>query len=87
MRAAYPRPARGGPPGAPEESMEQIFALSGLHCGACVARAHKALEPLADAVSVTLDPPQAVLDVPAPLALDAVNAALAAVGDYRAEPA
>lgn len=67
--------------------MEQTFALTGLHCGGCVARARKALEPLADAVEVTLDPPRAVLEVPAPLALEAVNAALAAAGDYRASAA
>jgi copper chaperone len=62
--------------------MQQTFRIDGMHCGGCVARVTRALKPLADDVEVTLDPPQARLDVPISLALDDVQAAVAAVGDY-----
>ena len=41
--------------------MDKTFTLSGMHCGACVGRATKALSGFADKVQVTLDPPQAVM--------------------------
>lgn len=63
--------------------MEQVFEITGMHCNGCVNRVTKALQPLADDVVVTLDPPQATLQVDAPLALDAVQAAVAKAGDYR----
>jgi copper chaperone CopZ len=37
------------------------YPLTGLHCGACIARVSQALAPLAGAVSVTLEPMQAVI--------------------------
>ena len=40
------------------------YALTGLHCKACVGRVTKKLEPLADAVKVTLEPMQVVLTNP-----------------------
>ncbi len=39
----------------------QTFALTGLHCNACVGRVTKSLEPLASGVTVTLNPMQVVL--------------------------
>jgi Cu+-exporting ATPase len=66
--------------------MEQLFEITGMHCGGCVKRVTHALEPLADAVSVTLEPPRAVLQVDAPLAPAAVQTALAAIGDFQARP-
>jgi hypothetical protein len=42
------------------------------------------LAPLAEQVSVTLDPPQARLQVAAPLSLEAVQGALQKAADYRA---
>ena len=39
----------------------QTFALTGLHCNACVDRITKALAPLASGVSVSLSPMQVVL--------------------------
>ena len=39
----------------------QIHSLSGLHCGACVARAQKAVVALAPGAVVTLDPPRLTL--------------------------
>jgi Cu+-exporting ATPase len=67
--------------------MEQVFLIDGMHCGGCVARVTRALQPLADEVRVTLDPPQATLEVPAPLAPEAVQAALRAAGEFSAQPA
>jgi len=66
--------------------MQQVFRIEGMHCGACVARVTRALQPLAQNVSVTLEPAQAKLEAAAPLALSAVQAALQKVGDYRAAP-
>ncbi len=67
--------------------MQQTFRIDGMHCGGCVARVTRALKPLADDVEVTLDPPQAKLNVPDALALVAVQAAVKAVGDYTVTPA
>lgn len=64
--------------------MQQSFEITGMHCGGCVNRVTKALQPLADEVSVTLDPPRAVLESADAISLDAVRAALAKIGDYRA---
>lgn len=66
--------------------MEQHFEITGMHCSGCVKRVTRALEPLADGVSVTLEPPRAVLQVDAPLAPEMVQAALAAIGEFRAQP-
>jgi copper chaperone len=63
--------------------MQQTFEITGMHCGGCVSRVTRALQPLADQVSVTLDPPRAILDVDTPLSVEAVSAALARAGDYR----
>lgn len=64
--------------------MTQVFEISGMHCGACVARAQKAVAPLAPGAVVTLDPPR--LTLPDGVVLDqaALNAALAKAGDYVA---
>ena len=62
--------------------MEQKFQIEGMHCNGCVARVTKALTPLADEVSVTLDPPRITIDGD-PVSLDEVRAAVAKVGDYK----
>jgi len=64
--------------------MTREYEISGMHCGGCVSRVAKALRALDAEVSVTLDPPRARFSEAAPVALDAVNAALAKIGDYRA---
>ncbi|MCU0939411.1 MAG: heavy-metal-associated domain-containing protein [Burkholderiaceae bacterium] len=64
--------------------MEQQFEITGMHCGGCVNRVTKALQPLANEVSVTLEPPRATLDVDEPLTLDAVRAAVATAGAFEA---
>ncbi len=63
--------------------MDKTFALSGMHCGACVGRATKALSGFADKVQVTLDPPQAVLrGVHSDATLEVMQIALAGAGKY-----
>ncbi|MBS1133276.1 MAG: heavy-metal-associated domain protein [Burkholderiaceae bacterium] len=62
--------------------MQQIFRIEGMHCGGCVARVTRALKPIADEVEVTLDPPRITLDAPETLSTEAVQAAVAAAGDY-----
>jgi copper chaperone CopZ len=67
--------------------MQQALHIEGMHCEACVNRVNKALAALAQHVHVTLDPPQALLQVAAPLPLQTVQSALQKAGDYRAKPA
>jgi len=66
--------------------MQQVFRIEGMHCDGCVKRVTQALAPLAEQARVTLDPPEAVLQVAAPLTLHAVQSALHKAGDYRAAP-
>ena len=66
--------------------MEQVFRIEGMHCEGCVKRVTQALATLADEARVTLDPPEAVLHVAAPLTLQAVQGVLHKAGDYRAVP-
>lgn len=66
-----------------EIDMQQTFHIDGMHCGGCVARVTRALEAIADDVTVTLDPPQAQLEAPEALSVQAVQAAVARAGDYK----
>jgi copper chaperone CopZ len=66
--------------------MKQVFRIEGMHCDACVKRVTRALAPLSEQARVTLDPPEAQLEVAAPLTLHAVQSALQKAGDYRAAP-
>jgi copper chaperone len=66
--------------------MQQSFGISGMHCGACVNRVTKALKAVAQQVTVTLDPPRATLEVPAPLPVETVQAALARAGEFELRP-
>lgn len=59
--------------------------LSGLHCGACVKRVGAALQPLATAVEVTLNPPRAVIHNPSATETALIQAVEAA-GSYEAKP-
>ncbi len=63
--------------------MEQVFHIDGMHCGGCVARVTRALKSIADDAQVTLDPPQATLEVQNPLSQEDVQAAVAVAGDYK----
>lgn len=62
--------------------MEKItYQVRGLSCNACVNRVKSALQPYADEVTVTLKPPQAILQN-ASADLTALNAILKPVGHY-----
>jgi copper chaperone CopZ len=63
----------------------QTFALTGLHCNACVGRVTKSLEPLASGVTVTLNPMQVVLN-DATADFETLKAAVTAAGKYGLVP-
>ena len=63
--------------------MTQVFEISGLHCGACVTRAQRAVEALAPGALVTLEPPRLTLPDGIALTPAAIDEALAKVGEYR----
>jgi copper chaperone CopZ len=58
------------------------YALSGLHCNACVGRVTKALSPLAEEVEVTLNPQQAIVKNASASFID-LQAAVMAAGKYE----
>jgi copper chaperone CopZ len=62
--------------------MSTTYQLSGMHCGACVAKVKKALEPLAGDVEVTLSPQRALLTGTQVSVVD-LQSALSAVGKYQ----
>jgi copper chaperone CopZ len=57
------------------------YPLEGLHCGACVAKVTKVLQPLADEVNVTLAPMQVTLANPH-AGLAQLQTAVAQAGNY-----
>ncbi|MGY8904624.1 MAG: heavy-metal-associated domain-containing protein [Burkholderiales bacterium] len=57
------------------------YPLAGMHCNACVKKIQAALAPLADSVSVSLLPPQAVLSN-SQVGLTVLQAAVAEAGNY-----
>jgi copper chaperone len=67
-------------------TMQQVLQIAGMHCGACVKRVTNALKSVAPKVTVSLDPPRAVLDVAEALPLAQLAAALAQAGDYQIRP-
>lgn len=60
----------------------QIFAVTGMTCGGCVASLKNMLTAYAEKVDVTLSPPQATL-TNCRVDLDALNHALANTGDFQ----
>ena len=67
--------------------MATVIHITGMHCGGCVNRVATALKVLDTGVAVTLEPPRATFTEGVDVSLDAVNAQLAKVGDYRASTA
>lgn len=59
------------------------FTIKGMHCNSCVNKVSTALQPFAEAVTVTLKPPIATLQN-STANLAQINKALAAAGDYKA---
>jgi Cu+-exporting ATPase len=82
VRSAGARERYDRPLANRRHTMEQVFRIEGMHCGGCVARVTRALKAIADDVEVTLDPPQATLHLPSAVTAEAVQAAVATVGDY-----
>jgi copper chaperone len=63
--------------------MTQLFEITGMHCGGCASRAQRAVEAIAPGAVVTVDPPHLTLPEGVTLTAEAVDAALATMGDYR----
>lgn len=61
------------------------YHVSGMTCGNCVKHVQAKLSEFAEDVIVTLNPPQAILMEPTK-DMEALNAALAEIGDYRLLP-
>ncbi|KQK30718.1 hypothetical protein ARD30_12270 [Bosea thiooxidans] len=57
-----------------------------MHCGGCASRVQQAATALAPGAKVTLDPPRLTLPEGVALDAEAINRALAPLGDYRAKP-
>jgi copper chaperone CopZ len=62
--------------------MDATYRIEGMHCGACVGRVQKAVQSLAPAAVVTLEPPQVRLSGPTVPARAAIAAAVASAGKY-----
>jgi copper chaperone CopZ len=62
--------------------MSVTYQLSGMHCGACVAKVTKALQPLAGAVTVSLNPQEVSIESSS-VSLPDLQAALSAIGKYE----
>ncbi len=62
------------------------YNLTGLHCGACIKRVTDALKPLANSVTVTLDPMQATV-TQAHASVAQLQAAVAQAGNYTLQAA
>lgn len=62
--------------------MDKTYQVTGMKCGNCVQKVTKALEPFADRVSVSLNPPQVQLKNARTEDLAQLNAAVAAYGNY-----
>jgi len=69
--------------------MNSTFAISGMHCVACVRRLDDALRsvPGVTSVEVTLQPPQARIESDRPVLLSALQQAARAAGNYSVSAA
>jgi copper chaperone CopZ len=68
-----------------DTNRRNTYALTGLHCNACVGRVAKSLQPLASGVTVTLDPMQVVL-TNAAADFETLKAAVEGAGKYVLVP-
>jgi cation transport ATPase len=66
--------------------VNQTFKISGMHCGNCVGKVTAALKPFADDVTVTLNPPQAVLRNAKSVAEGVLQSAVARASAYQISP-
>jgi copper chaperone CopZ len=68
-----------------DSNRTNTYALTGLHCAACIGRVTKSLEPLASSVTVSLNPMQVVL-TDATVGFDALRTAVESAGKYDLVP-
>lgn len=67
--------------------MDHTFAVSGMHCGACLGRIKTALQPFAETVEVTISPQRATLRNPkGRVSLPQLQSAIATAGPYTISP-
>lgn len=66
--------------------MKQTYKIEGMHCASCVEKIRGVLKGLATSISVTLDPPRAVLESTTVLDLAELNKAVEKVGTYKLIP-
>ena len=66
--------------------MDIDYQITGMHCAACVKRVTAALQPFANTVTVTLEPPVARLIVDKLPAAEALRDAVSAAGQYTIAP-
>ena len=62
--------------------MDQTFKITGMHCGGCISKITNALQPFANGVSVTLNPPRAVLTDATTTNIATLQAAVSKAGAY-----
>ncbi len=62
--------------------MEITYAVTGMHCGACVKKIEAQIRPYVKEIQVTLQPPRAVITTESALNLDELNYELMKIGKY-----
>ncbi len=69
--------------------IHQTYAVTGMHCGACVKKVTEALRKVdgVTSASVTLDPPEARLETVGAIGAEQLEAVLAPLGKYTITPA
>lgn len=63
--------------------MEFEYRIEGMHCASCIDKIKNALLPIAESIEVSLSPPLLKLNVQTPVPLEALNARVSKVGDYK----
>ena len=65
--------------------MIQMYEVTGMHCQGCVQAVQQALRGVTgiQSVVVTLQPPQARVEMPQNVPTEVMNNALKSAGDYR----
>lgn len=61
---------------------ELTFQITGMHCSSCVAKVEAALQPYGENVTVTLDPPRAVI-ANSEWTIHELNQQLSLIGNYK----
>jgi copper chaperone CopZ len=67
------------------DAMKTIFAIEGMHCGACVKKLQAALSEAGMQAQVSLVPPQAAIESAMPIAFKKVQEVVSRAGAYSAK--